>query len=202
MTVATIQLSESLQALIDARLDTIDRMLLGRVPRQDRLDIVKEVEAQVFELLQERGGEELGRDDVLAVLARLDPPEAYLPEDAVEQPVSPRTRSGPRVTEPVRRADARIAKASGILGLLTMTLVPLFFVVGYLLAVASSSELLFFVFGVMSFFLTLAGGTVGIVLGVQARRGGEWAVVGIVTGALSLVCSFAGGTLLLVLAVG
>ena len=31
MTVTTAHLSEALQALIDSRLDTIDRMLLGRV---------------------------------------------------------------------------------------------------------------------------------------------------------------------------
>ena len=80
MTVDTAQVSEALQTLIDARLDTVDRMLLGRVPRQDRLAIVREVESQIFELLPTHGDGELGRDDVLAVLARLDPPEAYLPE--------------------------------------------------------------------------------------------------------------------------
>ena len=45
MTTTTAQLSESLQILIDSRLDTIDRMLLGRVSRQDRLAIVREVES-------------------------------------------------------------------------------------------------------------------------------------------------------------
>ena len=39
MTVAPVRLPESLQALIDARLDTVDRMLLGRVPRPDRMAI-------------------------------------------------------------------------------------------------------------------------------------------------------------------
>ena len=88
MTVATTQLSESLQVLVDARLDTIDRMLLGRVPRADRLAIVRDLETQIFELLQERDRDagELGRDDVLAVLSSLDPPEAYLPEETDEGP--------------------------------------------------------------------------------------------------------------------
>ena len=36
---------------------------------------------QIHEQLQERDDEELTRDDVLAVLARLDPPEAYIPDE-------------------------------------------------------------------------------------------------------------------------
>ena len=84
MTVATdqrIYLSESLQSLIDSRLETIERMLLGRVARAERMAIVREVESQIHELLGERETDELSREDVLAVLARLDPPEAYLPEE-------------------------------------------------------------------------------------------------------------------------
>ncbi len=84
MSVATTELSRSTQHLIDSRLDTIDRMLLGRVSRQERLEIVREVEVQIFEQLHERGADELSREDVLAVLGRLDPPEAYLPEEAGE----------------------------------------------------------------------------------------------------------------------
>src|SRR4051812_8571371 len=58
MTVASIRLTESLQTLIDARLDTVDRMLLGRVPRADRLAIARDLEAQIFDLLQECGADE------------------------------------------------------------------------------------------------------------------------------------------------
>jgi hypothetical protein len=43
MTVATARISESLQTLIDSRLDTIDRMLMGRVGRAERMAIVREV---------------------------------------------------------------------------------------------------------------------------------------------------------------
>ena len=96
MSVATTDLSRSTQHLIDSRLDTIDRMLLGRVSRQERLEIVREVEAQIFEQLHERGAEEPTREDVLAVLARLDPPEAYLPEEAGDYgPVPSRRSLGP-----------------------------------------------------------------------------------------------------------
>ena len=52
MMVDTVQLSDSLQALIDSRLDTVDRMLLGRLSRQDRLAIVREVESQIHELFK------------------------------------------------------------------------------------------------------------------------------------------------------
>ena len=108
MSVATTELSRSTQHLIDSRLDTIDRMLLGRVSRQERLEIVREVEAQIFEQLHERGADELSREDVLAVLGRLDPPEAYLPEEAGEAgPVPARISVGPRAgrTQPVRKGD-------------------------------------------------------------------------------------------------
>lgn len=74
MTVAThrtIQLSTALQSLIDSRLDTVDRMLLSRVPRGERLAIVREVESQIDELLSERETDEVSREDVLAVLGRL-----------------------------------------------------------------------------------------------------------------------------------
>lgn len=100
MMVAT-EISCEVQALIDARLDTIDRMLVGRVPRAERLGIVREVEAQIHDVLDEHGLDEPTREDVLAVLARLDPPEAYLPEASeVPRPsvgaraAAPRSRPG------------------------------------------------------------------------------------------------------------
>src|SRR4051794_41941944 len=98
-TIASVRVTESLQPLIDSRLDTIDRMLLGRLPRGERLEVVREVESQVFELLQERNADEPTREDVLAVLARLDPPEAYLPEGgaggSADEP-GVRAAAGPR----------------------------------------------------------------------------------------------------------
>src|SRR5271166_2166973 len=99
ITSTSVRIPESLQTLIDSRLDTIDRMLLGRLPRSERLEIVREVESQIFELLQERGADEPTREDVLAVLARLDPPEAYLPEELEREPVA-RLRSMAGVMRP------------------------------------------------------------------------------------------------------
>src|SRR5207249_10505456 len=80
MMTAPPKLDSSLQALIDDRLDAIDRVLLeAGVSRGERRGIVEESEAQVHELLVRRGGEPT-RADLAAVLDSLDPPEAYAPE--------------------------------------------------------------------------------------------------------------------------
>src|SRR5271166_291856 len=115
--IASIHVSESLQALIDCRLDTIDRMLLGRLPRSERVEIVREVESQIFELLGERNRDELTREDVLRVLGRLDPPEAYLPDESSSETV-PRRGIATALPRPLVPARAPwTGKASGILGI-------------------------------------------------------------------------------------
>jgi len=202
MSVATTDLSRSTQHLIDSRLDTIDRMLLGRVSRQERLEIVREVEAQIFEQLHERGAEEFTREEVLAVLGRLDPPEAYLPEGegelgavAMRMPAKPRTG---RVVEPSPKGDRGIARISGILGLVAMTLVmlaPMFYVLAELL----SSEAIFFVFGGGALTLALVGSILGISLAIYSRMASVWAVIGAVTAALSILGSLALAGLTLIL---
>jgi hypothetical protein len=198
MTLVSIQLPEPLQVLIDSRLDTIDRMLLGRLPRQDRLAIVKEVESQIYEQLHEREAEELGRDDVLAVLARLDPPEAYLPEEIGSRPDSARVPLPAPALRTARREEPRLARASGILGLsglgLTFFVLPL----AFLVASAFESELLMLVglFGtIVSIF---AVGVLGLILGGQARKGGAWAIAGMVTGLISILLSTVAGIVLLI----
>jgi hypothetical protein len=188
MTTTAIELSGSLQALVDCRLDTIDRMLMGRMPRQDRLAIVREVEAQVFELLQERGGADLTREDVLAVLARLDPPEAYLPEETGVEPASPRTMSRTHV-QPMRRGNPRIARISGALGLVSMALALLSPVLGYGIALPFQSLAAFWVVcGILSS-LAFVSSTIAFVLAIFSRMGSAWAVVGIVTSSLSWLCA-------------
>ena len=42
-TITSVRVPDTLQTLIDSRLDTIDRMLVGRLPRSERLEIVREV---------------------------------------------------------------------------------------------------------------------------------------------------------------
>jgi hypothetical protein len=81
MNSSMVELSPALQTLIDERLDSIERILLvAGVSRGERRGILSEVEAHVFELLARRTTAEPTREDVLAVLAQLDPPESYAPE--------------------------------------------------------------------------------------------------------------------------
>src|SRR4051812_37924107 len=132
-TITSVRVPESLQTLIDSRLDTIDRMLLGRLPRGERLEVVREVESQVFEHLQERaGGEELSREDVLDALRRLDPPEAYLPEEfgaeasqrvrvAASRPAMSLSPAGPIAARP----RTQVGLAGGILGIVTLVAILL-----------------------------------------------------------------------------
>lgn len=76
MTTAT--LSPALRALIDERLDGIERVLRrARTPRPERQEILDSVENQILEMLAKRAADEPTRRDLFAVLAELDPPEAY-----------------------------------------------------------------------------------------------------------------------------
>lgn len=177
--VDTVQLSESLQKLIDSRLDTIDRMLLGRLSRQDRLTIVREVESQIHELLSERNSDELTREDVLAVLARLDPPEAYLAEEFESHDASTRVRTTSQTTPVTRRSNRRTALTSGLLGLAALTLVVIVYPALYMIALTEQSQILALVFcgGTLAF--AIPAGVLGLVLGIYSRKNGAWAVVGI-----------------------
>jgi VIT1/CCC1 family predicted Fe2+/Mn2+ transporter len=189
MTGTMVQLPRELEMLIDSRLDTIERMLVGRVPRQDRLAIVREVESQIYELLQEGEHEEPSRDSVLAVLARLDPPEAYLPDDTTRNrpgagsPVSP---AGVRMMPVQKPGNLRAAQASGILGLIALFL-PLLSPLPYALGMALQSEIVMIAGWGAEILAVLALGVVGIVLGIYSRFKGAWAIVGVVTSAWSIL---------------
>jgi hypothetical protein len=198
MMVATMQITETLRTLIDSRLDTIDRMLLGRLPRSERLEVVREVEVQIHELLGERGSDDLTREDVLAVLARLDPPEAYLPEGEAGD----RLAAAPRrpVSAPIVRASSRpsfqAGKVGGIVGILSLCLV-MFLPLGYGLAMLTSNEIGMILVWFGAAGLMFLGGIIGLSLGIYARMNGPWAVVGAVTGVFSILISCVGGLWLL-----
>jgi hypothetical protein len=197
MTITTEPLSASLQVLIDSRLDTIDRMLLGRLARQDRLAIVREVESQIFELLQGRGETtELERDDVLAVLATLDPPEAYLPEGLHGETGHVRTTTPGRFVIPTQAGDSRAGKASAIVGVATLVLIgfsPLIVIASEL---TNSQEMaLFLWFGTIG--AIVAGGVTAIALSTYNRLRSGGAVTGLVTGILSVLFSIVGGIFLI-----
>ncbi len=188
MTVATAQISESLQTLIDSRLDTIDRMLLGRLSRQERLAIVTEVESQIHEMLEDRNADELTREDVLAVLARLDPPEAYIP-DLMEALAAPaRVALTSRSTQAVTRSDQRTGRASAILGLAALALIVIY-PAPFLIALSLQSQFFAMAFCGVTLALAFPAGILGLVLGVYSRKSGVWAVVGIAASALSLLLS-------------
>jgi hypothetical protein len=191
MMVATARISDSVQTLIDSRLDTIDRMLLGRLSRQDRLAIVREAESQIHELLQASQADELTREDVLAVLARLDPPEAYLPDVTESEPVSVPRAVATRANQPVLNGAHRVGSASGILGMTAIALLLVLLPFSYLIAVAFQSDLVLLVLGGGVVLLAFVAATVGLVLGVFARKSGVWAIVGIVTSVLAPLLSLA-----------
>jgi hypothetical protein len=199
MTVATVQLSEALEAMIDSRLDTIDRILMGRVPRQERLAIVREVESQIHELLHERGGDELSREDVLAVLARLDPPEAYLPDDTDASPVSVVRALPTRATSPALGRDQRLGRASGILALGAIVVLLIMTPVTFSLAIGLQSDAVLFVLGGGTLLLVFSAALMAFVLGILARKSGNWAITGIVASLLVPVLAFASGALLILL---
>jgi hypothetical protein len=192
MMATAVQLPEALRALVDCRLDTIDRILVGRVPRQERLAIVREVESQIHEVLQERGGDEPTREDVLGILARLDPPEAYLGDDLGVAPASVSARPAAPLTPVARRPSdqSKLAGASGILGILAMVAIVLF-PLGYGGGFALKNEfVILFIWGLASLLMFVCG-LLALIFGIRARKSGGWALTGIVTG-----CSALAGLLL------
>jgi hypothetical protein len=107
-------LSNELQAIVDNRLDAIDQNLLrAGLPRHQRRSIVEEVENQILEMLMRLEADPWTRQDVLAVLAKLDPPEAYVPEDAPARPAREGVSAAEGVSSAARAGvHASVAAAS------------------------------------------------------------------------------------------
>ncbi len=181
----TVECSESARLLIDNRLDTIDRMLLGRMSRQDRLAIAREVEIQIQELLDQRGRDEITREDVLEVLSRLDPPEAFLPDGEGYERRSPRAAEGSR-SGPVRAARAgTTARVAGWLGIAAIVLGILGPWIAWALSVTLQNVFLLFGVGLLSAISSVVLAAMAVALGVYGRREGAWAIVGIATGVMT-----------------
>lgn len=84
------ELVPSLQKLVDARLDNIERALMFTdTTRAERRQIVSAVEEQILEMLERLSRDEPSREDVLSILAQLDPPEAYVGTVASHPLLSP-----------------------------------------------------------------------------------------------------------------
>ena len=188
MTVATKpRLTEELQLLIDARLDTIDRMLMGRVPRTDRMAILGETESQIHELLPDKGAELLDREEVLDVLRQLDPPEAYLVNEHCDRTSNKR----PSTDVPTKRQEKSASSTNGegriggILGMCSAALVvlyPLFLFLGSLL----DSEPILYGSAFIAVFLGIVCSVISLVLSVRGRRQGALPIVGMVTCGITL----------------
>lgn len=97
-----VELTIPLRQLIDARLDNIERALMTQsMSRVDRQQVLAAIEEQIFEMLERTSEEEPTRDDVLSVLARLDPPEAYLePSDCSSTERLQRRQVEPKLASP------------------------------------------------------------------------------------------------------
>ncbi len=145
------ELDPEFRNLIDARLDAVERALLRvQVSYSERRHIVGEVETQIYELLARRS-ENPTREDVIAVLDSLDPPEAYIPEElrgrqaeatAESAPAKPR---GPRLS--------KLAVGSALLVVLVL-LVGIPFVAG---GHARDAEVVAAFMGINLFLATLVG---------------------------------------------
>ena len=182
-----VQCSESARLLIDSRLDTIDRMLLGRMSRQDRLVIVREVEIQIQELLDQRGRDEATREDVLEVLSRLDPPEAFLPEDASAELPSPRVAAVSRTSPARAPRNGRSGQVAGWLGIAAIVVAIAGGASVYPFAVLFESEGMLIVGGLLSITSSVILAALAIALGVHTRREGAWAITGIAAGLIAIL---------------
>ena len=196
-TMTSHSLANAVQSLIDARLETIERMLMGRVPRSDRLAIVQEVESQIYESLGDRDPQSISSDDMLEILRQLDPPEAYLANEIqVSEPAREFRavyKPNPIAGKPVSGvgSEARIGGITGLcsLGLILMAPIP------YLVASTFNSEILL-LFGLGGFaLLGIAASIVALILSIRCRRQGLMPILGLVAASLSLPiwllgCSF------------
>ena len=197
MSIAMPTVSTSAQSLIDARLDVIERILMDRMNRQDRLTIVREVESQIHELLAERGVDEASREDVLAVLARLDPPEAYLSDEVEGLTVSSGPTGNARPVSPAVKPPKALSVldflsiSSGILGIVAgaagflMSVIALMIVEGVDFKVPILPELI--VYGGLS--VSLLTSPSSLALAFYSRFQSRWAVIGLTCSLFSMIAA-------------
>jgi hypothetical protein len=189
-----LTLAESQQALIDARLDTIERMLHGRVPRADRTAILHEVESQILELLAGRDPQLITNEDIIDVLRRLDPPEAYLASDemgASQIPAARRAVGTVRCTAPTaitasQPIGSREGKIGGILGISSLGLLLLFIPMIYTIGLLFESEIAILGGAALAVLLAIPAAISGLVFSIRGRQQGVLPIFGIVSAALTL----------------
>jgi len=107
---------------IDAHLGAVDRALTAAgMPLRERRDILDDLEGQIHEMLAAQAGATPTVADAEAVLARLDPPDAYEEAVAEGRPAA----AGPRAPEPIEPRLSRPALYGALWA-------PLFFLNGFL----------------------------------------------------------------------
>jgi hypothetical protein len=105
----TIEMPATLRQMIDARMDNIERALMTKgMGRGDRRQVLSAIEDQILEMLGQSTDEEPTREDLLRVLAKLDPPEAYLELSEFEVPSFPSAKTGER------QMDADVARIAPV----------------------------------------------------------------------------------------
>lgn len=189
MSTLATAISADLQALIDARLDTIDRMLMGRMPRADRLAIVEEVSNQIEEMLARKDREILDREDVLEVLSRLDPPEAYMAEGFAPDLLPKKTGY---VTDSPRKASGSTGEETKTrwLGVI-FGMVAFFFAfvvapIGFILAVTASSHAIFYIFCTLPGIAAFMFGLPAIILEVMNPAKKGWNIASLTMAGLTM----------------
>ncbi len=157
MTVLLTELAPSLQRLVDARLDNIDRALLSTdITRYERRQIVSAVEDQIQELVARLDKSEPEREDLLRILASLDPPEAYgsgsmQPTSEFSRQVEPRPILHSHVSPSVAPKGSVLAIIGVVLAGLSLLIIPGIFVLGFLaLALSTLFSLAALICGVVS----------------------------------------------------
>ncbi|RPI80337.1 MAG: hypothetical protein EHM42_12245 [Planctomycetaceae bacterium] len=125
--------------LLTWRLELLERLLIGVVPRERRLEIVAQTERRMDELLAELKEPQPTDEQLLQILARLDSPEAVLTSAGVSLPMGPSgfATSFDRWTaaSPRRRPASRRSLMAAGLGTTSVGLVVMIPVAYYLVEI-------------------------------------------------------------------
>jgi hypothetical protein len=127
-----MDVSPAMQQSIDAHLDAVEQALArGGASRHERQRVTEDLELQIREMLAARAGERPTEADVRAVLAELDPPEAYAaageesPGD--HRPLDP--KNAPSVGEEIQVKHSKLAIVGALWA--PFFFIIFFFYIGY-----------------------------------------------------------------------
>ncbi len=192
--------SEIRHPLIDCRLDLLDRLLSGLLPRELRLELVRGAEQEILARLAESDIRSPTDQQVLAVLRNCEPPEAILAAVMAENGASTlgnhsRESSAAICLMATRRPLLKTAKMSGAFGAASLVLlfaVPWVYLFAMVGASTFDETLSFVIFGTYLVLLSLTGlaatGTGLSALWQLRRRGGTHTGYGIATAGILVGC--------------